>query len=537
MKLRRHHSGPDAAPPGARALTTLLLISGAIAGCGKGEASEAPSVQTATVVRQNLRITADATGQLEPVRQIEVKSKASGEILEILVDTGDQVEAGALLARIDPRDVDNALNQAQADLDVARARLDIARSQMERSRQLLEAGVITEQENESRVLEFANAQAAMVRGETNQELARLRRMDVTIRAPLAGTILQKSVEEGMVIQSAAGSVSGGTTLMIMAALDRMQVRTLVDETDVGKISAGMDATVLVEAFPGRIFQGVVEKIEPQAVVQQNVTNFPVIVSLDNSDGMLKPGMNAEVQVLVSERPRALLIPNGAVVSLQEMGPAALVLGLDPDNLGFDRSVFAEMMAGAGAGAGAPAEAAAPTQDRAPAGAAPPQGAPGPDGRGLAGGQAGGPNGGAMMDSLRARAARGEISPDSMRALAQAARGGGGQGGGAAGAPAGAGFQRGAQAGQGGATRRGAPSGAGQGAVAFVVATDGSIQARPILIGVNDWDNTEVLRGLEEGEQVALLGAAQLQARRQEWLDRIRGAGGVFPGGGGMPRMR
>jgi HlyD family secretion protein len=293
----------------------------------------------------------------------------------------------------------------------------------------------------------------------------------------------------------------------------------------------------VEAFPGRIFQGVVEKIEPQAVVQQNVTNFPVIVSLDNSDGMLKPGMNAEVQVLVSERPRALLIPNGAVVSLQEMGPAALVLGLDPDNLGFDRSVFAEMMAGTGAGAGAPAEAAAPTQGRDPAGAAPPQGASGPNGRGMAGREAGGPNGGAMMDSLRARAARGEISPDSMRALAQAARAGGGQGGGAAGAQAGAGFQRGAQAGQGGATRRGAPSGAGQGAVAFVVAADGSIQARPILIGVNDWDNTEVLRGLEEGEQVALLGAAQLQARRQEWLDRIRGAGGVFPGGGGMPRMR
>ena len=133
---------------------------------------------------------------MEPLRQVEVKSRASGEILELLVDTGDQVEAGALMARIDPREVENAYSQAVADLDVARARVEISRSQMERSQQLLEAGVITPQENESATLEMANSQAALVRAETNKSLAELRRSDVTIRAPLAGTILQKSVEEG-----------------------------------------------------------------------------------------------------------------------------------------------------------------------------------------------------------------------------------------------------------------------------------------------------------------------------------------------------
>lgn len=469
----------------------------ALAACGRGEATEAPSVQTGLVVRQDLRITAEATGQLEPIRQVEVKSKASGEVLSILVDTGDEVEAGALLARVDPRDVENAFNQAQADLDVARARLDIARSQLERSRQLLESGVITEQENEARVLEFANAQAALVRAETNLELARLRLTDVTIRAPLAGTILQKSVEEGQVIQSAAGSVSGGTTLMIMAALDRMQVRTLVDETDVGQINPGMDATVRVEAFPGRVFQGKVEKIEPQAVVQQNVTNFPVIVTLDNREGLLKPGMNAEVQVLVSERPRALLLPNSAVVNLQELGPAALVLGLDPEKVQFDRAVFAELAAGL-------------------RGEAPPAGA-------ATAGPPAGPAGGLSPDSLRARVARGEISQDSVRALMAARAGAAGATGGFAG-----------RTGRGGqASQPGQPTSA----VSFVVKADGSLEARPILIGLNDWDNTEVLAGLQEGEQVALLGAAQLQARRQEWLDRIRSGGGMFPGGGGMPRMR
>ena len=490
-----------------RGAVAALLLAMATSACGEGEATEAgPSLQTGEVVREDLRITAEATGQLEPLRQVEVKSKASGEILELLVDTGDQVEAGALMARIDPREVENAYNQAVADLDVAQARVEISRSQMERSQQLLEAGVITPQENESAALEMANSQAALVRAETNKSLAELRRTDVTIRAPLAGTILQKSVEEGMVIQSAAGSVSGGTTLFIMAALDRMQVRTLVDETDVGKIIPGMDAVVRVEAFPNQLFQGSVEKIEPQAVVEQNVTNFPVIVTLDNQSGLLKPGMNGDVEVLISERPRALLLPNSAVVGLAEVGAAALVLGLDPEAIQIDRSVFATLGTGAGAGAGAAGGGAAP------------------------GGAA---RGGGAMDSLRAQVARGEITQDSLRALmaARAAAGGGAPGV----RPGGA---RGGGGGRPGAARQASAPGEPQPAVTFVIGADGIPTPRPILIGLNDWDNTEVLGGLEEGERVALIGAAQLQARRQEMLDRFRGAtGGMFPGGGGMPRMR
>lgn len=495
--------------PGRRTglATLVLLLTGAMAGCGEGEANEAgPSLQTGEVVRQDLRITAEATGQLEPLRQVEVKSKASGEILELLVDTGDQVEAGALMARIDPREVENAYNQAVADLDVAQARVEISRSQMQRSQQLLEAGVITPQENESAALEMANAQAALVRAETNKGLAELRRTDVTIRAPLAGTILQKSVEEGMVIQSASGSVSGGTTLFIMAALDQMQVRTLVDETDVGKITPGMGAVVRVEAFPNQVFQGSVEKIEPQAVVEQNVTNFPVIVTLDNQSGLLKPGMNGDVEVLISERPRALLLPNSAVVALAEVGAAALVLGLDPEAIQIDRSVYATLGGGGGAAA---------------AGANTPGAASGPAARG-----------GPAIDSLRAQVARGEITQDSLRSLlaARAAAGGAAPGARPGGARPGGGRP--------GAARQASAPGEPQPAVTFVIGADGIPTPRPILIGLNDWDNTEVLGGLEEGERVALIGAAQLQARRQEMLDRFRGAGGgMFPGGGGMPRMR
>ena len=551
---------------GSLGLLALLVV----AACDTGQAEEAPGITTMPVTRDDLRLVAEATGLMEPVRTVEVKSKASGEILRLHVDTGDELEPGALLAEIDPRDVRNDFNQTEADLNVAEARVEISGAQLERSRLLLEAGVITEQEHESANLDFANAQANLVKATTSMELAELRLSDVTIRAPMAGTIIQKSVEEGQVIQSASQNVSGGTTLFMMANLAEMQVRTLVDETDVGQISDGLTATVTVEAFPGRTFRGIVDKIEPQAEVQQNVTMFAVIVMIDNRGGLLKPGMNAEVEILVTERPNALLIPNNALVRFQEMAPAAMVLGMDPDAIEMDRSVFANLRASL------------------------------PDAPGLAGGMMGaggmmagrgamgGGGGDARLQELREQLASGAISREEMRermTQARAENGGGaeagvggaaGMGAGRPGADAGDGAGAGARGGAGGggagaragmrsgggAGMMGMGPGAGQGmmddmdagiggfggrrelegaprpAIAFVVSADGTIGPRPILIGVNDWDNTEVLAGLEEGEELALIGAAQLQAQQQEFINRMRDRmGGGNPFGGGSPRGR
>ena len=279
----------NAAPRRSRCSCGFLLAGLALVtaqGCSEPEETNGVSLQTAPAELRPMRITAEADGQLEPVLKVEVKSKASGEILELFVDSGDEVEPGALLATVDPRDVENAWKQALADLAVAEEREKIADAQLNRNRMLLAEEVITTQEFESRELEYANARAALVRAETNRDLARLRLADVTIKAPMSGTILEKLVEYGQVIQSATQNVSGGTTLFIMANLDDMRVRTLVDETDVGKLAAGLPATVSVEAFPDRTFRGHIEKIEPQAIAQQNVTMFPVIVLLDNRAGLL-----------------------------------------------------------------------------------------------------------------------------------------------------------------------------------------------------------------------------------------------------------
>ncbi len=491
-----------------------LLALLAVGACnGTDPAEEVPGLTTMPALRDDLRLVAEATGLMEPVRTVEVKSKASGEILRLHVDTGDELEPGALLAEVDPRDVRNDFNQAEADLNVAQARVEISTAQLERSRLLLEAGVITEAEHESANLDFANAQANLVKATTSKELAELRLSDVTIRAPMAGTIIQKSVEEGQVIQSASQNVSGGTTLFMMANLDEMQVRTLVDETDVGQVSADLTAMVTVEAFPGQTFRGIVDKIEPQAEVQQNVTMFAVIVMIDNRGGLLKPGMNAEVEILVAERPNALLIPNNALVQFQEMAPAAMVLGMDPDAIEMDRSVFAELRTSLPRSSGpAGGTMASPDVMRA--------------GRGPMAGM----DGNARLQELLEQLAGGEISREEMRERMMRARAenGGGPDADMNGAS-------GADAGFGGFAGRRELEGTPRPAITFVVSADGAIEPRPILIGVNDWDNTEVLAGLEEGEEVALIGAAQLQAQQQEFIDRMRERMGGSPFGGGAPR--
>lgn len=452
------------------------------ASCSTGESAPVAAFQTEQATRGSLRITAEATGTIEPIRTVEVKSKAGGEILEMLVDVGDEVTPGTLLARVDPRDVQNRYNQAEADLEVARASMENARAQFERNEQLLEAGVITQQEFESSNLQYANAQASLTRAETNFDLAELQLNDVTIRAPLSGTILTRNVEEGSVIQSASGNVSGGTALFTMAALASMRVRTLVDETDMGDLKAGMTATVTVEAYPDRSFRGEIEKIEPQAVVQQNVTMFPVIVTLDNSEGLLKSGMNAEVEILIDQANDVILIPNTTVVQMQDVAAAAAALGLDPESIDM-------------------------SQLRAPAGAGAQGGQAAPGAAGAA------PN----LDSLRAQVQRGEISQDSMRAMMAGLRG----------AAGGARGQRGAPA----VTNPRAP----RPAVVFVMSPSGVPEPRAITVALNDWDNTQVVAGLEEGDVVTAIGAAQLQAAQAAQLarmrDRMGGGSSPFPSGG------
>lgn len=430
---------------------------------------------------------------------------------------GDHVAPGTLLAAIDPRDVRNLHGQVAADLEVAQARAQIARSQLERSRELHDAGVLTDQELDSATLEHANAQATLVKARTSIELAALQLEDVTIRAPMSGTIISKGVEEGVVIQSASQNVSGGTTLFTMANLDEMQVRTLVDETDMGEIQSGMPARVTVEAFPDRLFEGTVEKVEPQAVVEQNVTMFPVIVRLENRARLLKPGMNAEVEILIDEAVGVLLAPNNAIVLMQDVMPAAMALGLDPERIDMTEFRGAGHLA---AGGGGFAHGAGGHGAGGSGGAASDDGGHGP--------QVDGADRRARLESLRAQVERGEVSRDSLAAVMLAMRGG--VGGGCGGPGAGSGGAHGAEFGA--TDLGGAPPRQTRRAVVFVLDPAGVPAPKAVEIGLNDWDHTQIVCGVEEGQVLAVIGAARLQAQQQEFLNNFRNRqSGPFGGGG------
>jgi HlyD family secretion protein len=312
-----------------RYLGAVLLLAAAAA-CARKQ--QAPTVQTALVTRRDIIIDAQANGVIEPITIIEVKSKASGVITQMPVETGTHVNPGDLLVQIDTRDVQNRYDQAKAQLDAAEARLQVSESDKKRNEDMYKARVITPQEFEKVAVDYENAKSGVVSAKANLDLAKQSLEDATVRAPAVGTIIDKTVSVGTVIASATGSVSGGTTIVKMADLKTVRIRALFNETDIGNVHPGQAANVTVDAYPDRRFGGVVEKIEPQAVVQQNVTMFPVLVNLENQEGLLKPGMNGEVSVLIDERDNAIAIPNDAIKNLREAVATGALLGLSADSV-------------------------------------------------------------------------------------------------------------------------------------------------------------------------------------------------------------
>jgi HlyD family secretion protein len=435
---------------------------------------------------------------------VEVKSKASGTIVKMPVDVGSNVRTGDLLVQIDPRDVQNQYDQAAADLSSATVSRAVALAQRNRSADLYKQRIITAQEMEQATLTFANADAAVIKARTNLSIARVRLQDATVRAPTNGTIIERPVSEGTVITSATTSASGGTTILKMADLSKVRMRAFVNETDIGNVKPGQAATVTVDAFPNRRFVGIVEMVEPQAVVQSSVTMFPVLVSLSNADGALKPGMNGAVTMDIARKDNVLAVPSDAIRNARDAATVAPVLGVNPDTL---KAILAAGRRGGAGGAGRTASSTASS----------------------AGGS----------DTTQGRRFRGGASSTPGSAGGGGAGGAGRAGGAAGGGFAGAGGQAGAGAGAAGGGGRGGPN------VVFVK-KDGKYIPRVVRVGISDFDNTEIMSGVTQGEQVALLGAAVLQAQREQLQQRIRaGTGGALQqqtapaaggggGGGGRP---
>jgi len=315
----------------------VALVTGAIlSGCGKKDATQAENrrntLVTVPVKRQTMVTDVTSTGRIEPIRQVQIRSKASGKILRLPVETGDVVQAGALLAQVDTTEAATQVRQKRADLDFQRAQLTIAEAKARRDAELLQQGMISKDQYDQSQLEYARIRSVLISTGAALESAEERLRETIVRAPMRGTILEKKVEEGQVITSATSGVSEGTMLLRMADLTSMQVRVLMDQTDFGKIRPGQDATIVADAYRNQKFDGRVVKIEPQSTRERDVTYFPVLIEIDNREGLLLPGMDCTVNIHVSRLENVLTVSTDAVVALDDAEKIAPLLDIPQDTV-------------------------------------------------------------------------------------------------------------------------------------------------------------------------------------------------------------
>ena len=307
-------------------LFTVILL---VAACG----SEPEAQQETTfykkenITNKRLELSIEASGVIEAISSIEIKSKASGEVLFLGAEVGDLVDKGAILGQIDQRTPNNILNQAKSDLEASKVRLENAQSQFDRGKELHANASISDKDFEDIEENFAQAKSALVRNEVSFENAKIALDDTIVRSPVRGTIISRPVEVGQVISSPTSAVGGGTVLMTMADLSKVRVRALIDEIDVGKVSIGQIVSIKVAAYRDKEFFGIVKKVEPQARIEQNVTTFPVLIDIENDENLLLLGMNTDVVIEVLNKDVSVSAPTMSLRTRKDIYSAASILNI------------------------------------------------------------------------------------------------------------------------------------------------------------------------------------------------------------------
>ena len=307
----------------------LALVVGILSSCGSDKEQVQPTTfyKKENVVPKQLELSIEASGIIEAISSVEIKSKASGEVLFLGAEVGDLVKKGSILGQIDQRTPKNILDQAKSDLEASKVRLDNAKSQFERGKELHANASISDKDFEAIEESYAQAKSTLVRSEVTFENAKIALDDTIVRSPVEGTIISRPVEVGQVISSPTSAVGGGTILMTMADLSKVRVRALVDEIDVGKVSIGQVVSIKVAAYRDKEFFGIVSKIEPQARIEQNVTTFPVLIDIENDENLLLLGMNTDVVIEVLNKEVSLSTPTMSLRTRKDIYSAAGILNI------------------------------------------------------------------------------------------------------------------------------------------------------------------------------------------------------------------
>jgi HlyD family secretion protein len=264
---------------------------------------------TAVVTRGELTSTVTATGILNPVKSVQVGCQVSGTLTDIRVDFNSQVKAGDLIALIDPRVYVAQVAQADADLANATASLELQQVQAHRTAELFTNHLVSASDNDVALATLHQSEAMVKIKQASLDNAKASLGYTKIYSPVDGTVISRSVDVG---QTVAASFSTPTLFLIANDLTKMQIDAAVAEADVGGVIEGQTVDFNVDAYPTRTFHGTVVQVRNSPTTVNNVVTYDAVIGVTNADYKLKPGMTANVSIIVAERDSALKLPNAAL---------------------------------------------------------------------------------------------------------------------------------------------------------------------------------------------------------------------------------
>jgi len=268
-----------------------------------------PALHTVTVERGTVSQAVVAQGTLEPVRTVTVGSQVSGMLDDVLVDFNSPVEEGQVLARIDPSTFEAAVRSAEAELEAAEAGLELARLQWERIRTLRENRVVSAAEVDEATANLRQAEAQLTVRRHALDRAQRELDRCTIHSPTDGIVITRNVDVG---QTVAASLSAPELFQIATDLSSMRIHAMVSEADIGTVSAGQAVRFGVDAHRDRTFEGEVVQVRNAPLIESNVVHYETIIEVDNDEGLLKPGMTAEVEIVTAEVTDVVRVRNTAL---------------------------------------------------------------------------------------------------------------------------------------------------------------------------------------------------------------------------------
>ena len=299
-------------------IIALLIVAFVVRQCRNGGAA---NYQTATVTRGSITQAVTATGTLNPVVNVQVGSQVSGNIAKLFVDFNSQVKAGQVVAQIDPALFQATVTQAEGDLASSQAALELAKVNATRTQDLFARKTSSQADLDQAMANLHQAEANVKIKQGALDKAKADLDHCTITSPIDGVVISRSVDVG---QTVAASLQAPVIFQIANDLTKMQIDANVAEADVGVLDVGQNVDFTVDAFPMRTFHGKVVQVRNAPITVQNVVTYDTVIGVSNPDLKLKPGMTANVSIIVAQKDNVLQIKNAALrYRPSEGGPAEI----------------------------------------------------------------------------------------------------------------------------------------------------------------------------------------------------------------------